>query len=197
MKKTSVVIRCLFTVLNNFARKKVKYMLLPAARSALAGSWTTLACPGRRAVVRHHRRSEYQDSNLRLVFTALAPSQSGRYSKGGGGLATACSHRKVEVSKHRGMINYRLNPFTILALLNGTLGYILKKSLNSFLNILICVSYPAFWIQCIHPFCSLCIGQIVDEIESKHGSHLALFYCLDELFCLCLLFQQFHFQLSL
>lgn len=31
---------------------------------------------------RHHRRSEHQDSNLQLVFTALAPSRSGRYSKG-------------------------------------------------------------------------------------------------------------------
>lgn len=34
---------------------------------------------------RHHRRSEYQDSNLRLAFTALAPSRSGRYSEVGDG----------------------------------------------------------------------------------------------------------------
>nr|DAL10458.1 MAG TPA_asm: hypothetical protein [Caudoviricetes sp.] len=34
---------------------------------------------------RHYRRLEYQDSNLRLAFTALAPSRSGRYSEMGDG----------------------------------------------------------------------------------------------------------------
>lgn len=40
---------------------------------------------GQAGCCRHHRQSEYQDSNLRLAFTALAPSRPGRYSEVGDG----------------------------------------------------------------------------------------------------------------
>lgn len=89
---------------------------------------------------------------------------------------------------------FSLSSVYTLALFTGTLWDIFKISLNSFLNILVCILNLSFREHAVHLLRYLQIRHSIQEIESKHNPQLTLRYRLYVLLRLVRKLQQFCLQ---